>query len=81
LRLISAVIDAFHVMRVSILPAETDAPLIVDPDAVLAIAPVFQRLKPVGWGNPEIIRGDGAIETYPPSARCGRVIALRGRLS
>jgi len=34
--LVSVVIDNFHVVGVAVDPSKTDAPLIIDPDAVLA---------------------------------------------
>ena len=41
------VIDDFHIECMSFRPAKTDPPLIVDTDAVLALAVAFQRFQPV----------------------------------
>ena len=49
-------------MRVGCRPDETDAPLIVDPDTVLAFAFAFQRLQPVGRRNAEIIQLVGIVQ-------------------
>jgi hypothetical protein len=60
--------DDFGVVGVLYLPAEADAPLVVDADAVLTAAVALQRfesvagrqthdLKPVGGGELERVRG------------------------
>ena len=41
------VVDDFHVVGVAIPPHEADAILIIDPDAVLALALAVQRFQPV----------------------------------
>jgi len=38
------VIDDFHVMSVTGLPRKADAPLVIDPDAVLAFAVALESL-------------------------------------
>ena len=44
------VIHNFYVMRVFALPAETNAPLVIDADAVLTRAVAFESFKAVaGW--------------------------------
>jgi len=45
--LASVAIDDLHVVGVTIGPSETDAPLVVDPDAVLAFAAALQGFEPV----------------------------------
>jgi len=39
------IVNDFHVVSISVLPAKADPPLIVDPDAVLAVA--VKLLQPV----------------------------------
>src|SRR3569833_3323100 len=39
----------------AVVPSETDAPLVVDPDAVLARAVALQRLQPVARRTPQNI--------------------------
>jgi hypothetical protein len=46
--LASVVVDDFNVVGVAVNPAETDAPLIVDADAVLAFALALQGFQPIG---------------------------------
>ena len=46
----------FDLVRVAAVPAEADAPLVIDPDAPLARAVAFQRLKPVAGWNTEILQ-------------------------
>ena len=66
---VSVVIDDLDVMRIAVVPAETDAPLVVDADAVLAIAVSFQCLQAVAGRYAQVvqrgrqskgIKGDGA---------------------
>jgi hypothetical protein len=45
------VVDDFHVAGIALPPHEADAILIVDPDAVLALALAVQRLQPVSGGT------------------------------
>src|SRR5690606_26042881 len=58
----SVVIDGLHVMGVTIPPAEAHAPLVVDPDAVLALAATFECFKTIGGRNPQVIQGDSAVK-------------------
>ena len=50
------VIHDLHVVGVIVLPAETDPPLIVDPDAVLALPVACKRLEPVPGRDSEILQ-------------------------
>lgn len=50
------VIYDLDVIRVSIFPTETDSPLIVDTNAVLALAAPGQLLKMVRGRNPQIVQ-------------------------
>jgi hypothetical protein len=48
------IVDNFYVVSISSAPYEADAPLIVDADAVLPVAVVFQSVKPVARRHPQI---------------------------
>jgi hypothetical protein len=50
------VIDDLHVVSICSFPAETDAPLVVDPDAVLSGPISPQNLQPVAGRNPQILK-------------------------
>jgi hypothetical protein len=50
------VVDDFHVVGFTLPPHEADAILIIDPDAVLALALAVQRLQPVSGRHPQIIQ-------------------------
>jgi hypothetical protein len=49
------VVDDFHVAGVALQPQEADAILIIDPDAVMALALAVQRLQPVSGRHAQII--------------------------
>src|SRR6266850_1896623 len=70
--------------RRSIRPLKTDAPLIVDADAVLPLSIALQRLKPVAGQRRQImkdVRGFKTIELEPsgPLDARERFHALAGR--
>jgi hypothetical protein len=46
------VIDDMNIVTISFTPFETDPPLGIDPDAVLAFSISFKGLKPVGRRDP-----------------------------
>ena len=50
------VVDDFHSVGVALPPHEANAILIIDPDAVLALAFAVQRLQPVSGRYPQIIQ-------------------------
>jgi hypothetical protein len=45
------IVDDFDIAWSSVLPHEADAPLVVDPDAVLAFAPPLQCFQAVSGGT------------------------------
>ena len=49
------VIDDFDIKCMSIRPAKTDPPLVVDADAVLALAVAFQRFQPVSGRRTQVL--------------------------
>ena len=56
------VIDDFHIVRIAVLPTETDTPLIVDPDAVLAVPIAGEVLQPITGQPRQVTQGGGAVE-------------------
>lgn len=65
----SVVIDDFHVVGVTVNPSEADAPLIIDPDAVLAFALNLQCFEPIGRRNAQIFQ-DGGVPQHAQLAAC-----------
>lgn len=56
------VIDNFNVIGATFFPTKADAPLIVDLDAVPALAVTLQRFQPVcGW-DPQVFQNRRAVE-------------------
>ena len=63
--IVLVVVDDFDIGRPFLSPGETDAPLLIDPDGVLATTVAGQRFEPVCWWCaqiPEIARGMEHIE-------------------
>lgn len=56
------VIDDADLAALPVVPDETDAPLVVDPDAVLALAASLQRLQPVGRRNAQVVEPLGVVQ-------------------
>lgn len=56
------VVDDFHIVGVAIPPNETDAILIIDSDAMLALALAVQSLQPVSGRNIQIIQRHGGMQ-------------------
>jgi hypothetical protein len=50
------IIDDFHVAGISTLPAEADPPLVVDPNAVLALSVTAELFKVIRWWNTKVIK-------------------------
>ena len=50
------VVNDLHLLWASARPSEADAPLGVDPDAVLTGPITFQRLEPVAGRSPQIVQ-------------------------
>jgi hypothetical protein len=63
------VVDDLDLMRVAVPPLETDPPLVVDPNAVLAHPLPRELLEPIpGWYS-KVLQGVGGIEHYEFSQR------------
>jgi hypothetical protein len=54
--LLSVVIHDFYVVCPICLPTETDAKLIVDPDAVLTFSVSYQCFQSIGRRNPQVFQ-------------------------
>jgi len=58
----SVIVDDFHLDGAIRGPHEADAELIVDSDAVLALALAAQRLQPITGRRPEVAQFDRAVQ-------------------
>jgi len=56
----------FNVIRIAPGPPEADAPLIVDPDAMLAGTVALQFLQPVAGRHPQILQRLSGIDSHQP---------------
>ena len=55
-------IDDLDIRRAGTRPLETDAKLVVDPNAVLAFAISTQRLQPIAWRNTQLIQSHDRVQ-------------------
>jgi hypothetical protein len=62
------VVSDFNVKGVSLFPSETDSPLIVDADTVLACTVTLQSFQTVSWWDPQILQLDSIFKEpqFPP---------------
>jgi hypothetical protein len=56
------VIDDLDAISIAIIPRETDAPLVVDPDTMLSFSCSFQCLKSIGWWRSEVLQLLGIVQ-------------------
>ncbi len=68
------VVDYFNVVSIAALPAEADAVLIVDADAMLPLAVACKFFQAVAGQDTKVIERFGGIEEQQFSERC----ALQG---
>jgi len=61
------VIDNLNVIRIPVLPDETDTPLIIDPDAVLSKPVPLKSFKYIPWGDSQVFKGSGPVQVQKPS--------------
>jgi len=47
------IVNDFNLMHITAMPDETDAPLVIDLDAVLPFTITMQRLQPISRRNPQ----------------------------
>lgn len=52
----SVVVNDLHLLRSGVGPHEADAPLVVDPDAVLTGSITLERFEPVAGRNAEVLQ-------------------------
>lgn len=63
------VVHNLDVRRIAVFPSEADAPLLIDPDAVLTFAVTLERFQLIrGWDR-EISKVDRAVEVLQLLAR------------
>ena len=55
----SVVVGDFDFAGIAARPAETETPLVIDADAVLAGAFAFERFEPIAGRDPEVFKGVG----------------------
>jgi hypothetical protein len=58
------VVHDLNIGRTVARPAEADAPLIVDPDRVLALPIPPQGFEPIGGRNPKVTKPFGCIDCF-----------------
>src|SRR5690348_14521434 len=63
------VVDDFNFMGIAVLPEEADAPLVIDPDAVLTFAVTFQGFQAIRGRNTKVFQGRRSIEHAEFAAR------------
>jgi hypothetical protein len=56
------VVAEFDIAGVSFLPDETDAPLVVDADGMLAGASPFERFEPVAGRNAQVLQSRHGVD-------------------
>jgi len=49
------IVNNFNLVSIVFLPAEADAPLVIDSDRMLADAVAFESLQPVSWRDSKIL--------------------------
>jgi hypothetical protein len=65
----SMVVDDFNELRAIRRPSKTDAELVVDSNTVLALTVSFKCFEPVAWGNPQVLKSLGSVQSvkFPSS--------------
>jgi hypothetical protein len=75
------IVDELNVVGVAILPAEADAPLVVDADTMLASTITLELFKPVAWWHTEVSELLGSINgnEFPEhrALKISRILANR----
>ena len=60
------IIGYFHVFGAIIRPFETNAPLLIDPDAILPVSIPAQRFEPVARQGGEVIERNSRVQNFQP---------------
>jgi dihydrofolate reductase len=63
-----------NIMGVAVLPAEADAPLVIDANAVLAAPSALELLQPIGWRHSQIAQRFGRVQSAKFSQHCSQYI-------
>src|SRR5258708_6152374 len=63
------IIDDLYVLRGASSPSKTDPPLVVDPDAVLALALPFESLHPIPGNRSQVIQALRRVKTFQSGPR------------
>jgi hypothetical protein len=63
------VVCYFNVIDISVFPAKTDPPLIVDPDTVLSFTVSLQGFQPVSGRDLEVLKVFGPMQVQEPPPR------------
>jgi hypothetical protein len=75
------IVGDFHLLRTLVRPAETEAVLLIDANAVLAASIAFQRFKTVSGRTFQVLKAGRGMEDQElcpsPSAKIGRKSASR----
>ena len=58
------VIRDFDIIRIAVIPAKTNSPLVIDSNAVLAFPIANQFLKTIRWWNTKVFQGISSIEHH-----------------
>jgi hypothetical protein len=73
------VINDLDLVRIAILPAEADPPLVIHADAVLPCSIAFELLEAIAWRDAKVIEGFGGIDgdefTEHDATEIGRIPA------
>jgi hypothetical protein len=56
------VVDDLDILRSIRGPNETDTPLVIDPDAVLAFPIALEGLQAIAWGYPQVVQRRRPVE-------------------
>jgi hypothetical protein len=66
----SVIVNHLDIVGVAVAPGETDAPLVIDADAVLPCPVATQSFQPVARRRPEVIKRCGGVqhEQFDPTA-------------
>jgi hypothetical protein len=70
------IIHDLNLEGITIVPAEADAPLIIDANAPLTSAIADEPFEAVGRRNPQVFNGRGPVQ-HPQLAKCDRLNGLR----
>jgi hypothetical protein len=65
----SVVVDDFNIKSISIFPAKTDTPLVIDPDTMLPSSVASESFQPIPRGAPQVTQIDSAIQVEQLASR------------